>query len=681
MATSGRQTIPARRRERLAAGRLATCALFVLIGAALILPGGSAAEQASGPTALEGGQIDAGANHTCALLDGNVRCWGFSREGQLGYGNTQTIGDNETPAGAGAVNLGQGRTAVAISAGEFHTCAILDAIPGDLICWGFNGNGRLGYPTPRPSTDNVGDNEVPGDVGPVDLGGRKVKAIAAGGAHTCAILDDDTVRCWGYGFYGQLGYGNPPPLPGTPTVEPDPVDIGDDENPGDVGPVNLGEGRTAKAITAGNLHTCAILDNDALRCWGNGANGQLGYGNQANVGDRDPPNFAPTVDVGGPVKAVSAGVAQTCALLADAAGSVRCWGFAGNGRLGYGPSVTTPVGDNEVPSSVGPLSLGGAASAVAVGDGHACALLDLGRVRCWGFNIDGRLGYGHRNDIGDDELPSAAGPVDLGAGRSARAIALGARHTIARLDDGDVRAWGYGGNGRLGYCSEANIGDNEVPGAVGPVNLGVPGRGAPGCPPATGPPSPAPAAPAGPASTSPLQAEAARRRAYVTCLRTAARHTRREIGRARRMSAGRRARARRHIKRHRSRMRSACVRRYGRKPGRVTGLTAKAVSRSRIVLTFKAPGSDGNKPPAARTYVVKQSRRPIRNPRDFRRARSLCKGGRCRFAAVANVNAPIELTVEDLRRRTTYYYAVAARDNVSGRLGRRSKTVKVRTSR
>ena len=99
------------------------------------------------------------------------------------------------------------------------------------------------------------------------------------------------------------------------------------------------------------------------------------------------------------------------------------------------------------------------------------------------------------------------------------------------------------------------------------------------------------------------------------------------------------------------------------------------------MLTFKAPGSDGSKPPAARTYVVKQSRRPIRTARAFRRAQSLCTRGRCRFASVVNVNSPIELTVKDLRRRTTYYYSVAARDNVSGRLGRRSKTVKVRTFR
>ena len=120
------------------------------------------------------------------------------------------------------------------------------------------------------------------------------------------------------------------------------------------------------------------------------------------------------------------------------------------------------------------------------------------------------------------------------------------------------------------------------------------------------------------------------------------------------------------------------MRRYGRTPGRVTGLKAAAVSKTRIVLRFIAPGSDGRKPPAARTYVIKQSLRPIRGARGFRRAQTLCKG-RCRFPEVTEVGAPIKLTVKQLLPRTTYYYAVAARDNVSGRLGARSRPAKAKT--
>ena len=177
----------------------------------------------------------------------------------------------------------------------------------------------------------------------------------------------------------------------------------------------------------------------------------------------------------------------------------------------------------------------------------------------------------------------------------------------------------------------------------------------------------------------PMEAEAMRLAAYKACLRDAARHTRAEVRRARRLSGARRARLRRHIRRHRARLKRACVRAHGRTPGRVTELRARALSRRRVRLTFGAPGTDGNSPPAARTYVVKQSRRPIRSARAFRRAQALCARRRCRFAGVTDVGALLRLTITDLRRRTTYYYAVAARDNVTGKLGPRSRTARVRT--
>ncbi len=95
------------------------------------------------------------------------------------------------------------------------------------------------------------------------------------------------------------------------------------------------------------------------------------------------------------------------------------------------------------------------------------------------------------------------------------------------------------------------------------------------------------------------------------------------------------------------------------------------------MLTFRAPGSDGSRPPAARSYLVKQSRRPIRSRRSFRRAQTLC-GGACRFA-LTRIGEKVTLTITGLRPRTTYYYTIAARDNVSGRLGPRSRVVSART--
>ena len=648
--------------------RRPAAAAFLLALAVAALPVGTAAEPASQPGSVQAAGLDLGGAHSCAVVgDGDLRCWGFGRDGQLGYGNRNTVGDNEPPASVPPVDLGVGSRVTAISAGDFHTCALLEG--GTVRCWGFGGNGRLGL----GRAASIGDDEPPAFVGPVDLGpGQTAAAIAAGGSHTCALLADGSVRCWGYGGHGQLGY------PGAGAAG-QPEDIGDDESPGSVGPVDLGPGRKARAITAGDLHTCALLDSGGVLCWGSGTNGQLGYAATSLVGDDETPASVGPVDLGGDRTAValSAGTAQTCAVLDD--GSVRCWGFGGNGRLGYGNRST--VGDDETPGSVGPVDLGAGQTAVAigVGDGHACALLAGGGVRCWGLATSGQLGYAGMAAIGDDEAPGAIGPVALGAGRMATAIALGARHTCARLDDGNVRCWGAGASGRLGYCGERNIGDDETPAAAGPVALGPPLAAGSACPLAVAAPAPpAVGITRGLESPDPLRFEAVRRRNLRRCLAGVTRHARRESGRARRLSGSRRVRARRHARRHARQLRRRCVKRWGRTPGPVEELRAHAPSRTTVVLTFLAPGTDGSRPPVARTYLVKQSRRPIRGARGFRRAPALCDG-RCRFPSLHRVGSKATLTVEDLRPRTSYHYAVAARDNVSGRLGPRSRSVSAAT--
>jgi alpha-tubulin suppressor-like RCC1 family protein len=609
-------------RHRRAA--VSACALLVLaIGGAL--PAGAPAEQASQPSSRAAGALDAGGDHTCALLAGGlVRCWGYNAQGQLGYGNTSTIGVDQTPAAAGPVNLGRRRTAKAISAGDFHTCAILD--DGNVLCWGYGADGRLGY----GNTRNVGDRQPPGSVGPVDLGrGRTAKAISAGGAHTCAILDDGSVLCWGYGANGRLGYGHT-------------SNVGDRQTPGSVGPVDLGPGRTARAISAGEGHTCAILDNGTLLCWGYAGDGRLGYENLNNdVGDDETPASAGPVDLGPgrTAVAISAGGSHTCAILDD--GSVRCWGYGGNGRLGY--ANTDSVGGEQTPGSVGPVDLGPGrtAKAISAGGAHTCAILDDRSVLCWGYGADGRLGYAGTSDVGDDETPGSAGPVNLGPGRTATAISAGQSHTCARLDNAKVICWGYGANGRLGYCNQDNVGDDETPGSVGTVNL-LPGDGGVRC---THPAS----------AAGPLVSQARRAQGFRHC----------------------QARAARRPKRARAGARRACLRRYARTPGRIIGLRAQALPGRRVVLVWGAPGSDNRNPPAARAYLVEQSSHPIRGAREFTRAQTLCHGS-CRFPVTA-VGATIKLTITHLRPHTTYYYTVAALDNVTGRRGPDSRTVKIRT--
>ena len=380
--------------------------------------------------------VTAGNSRTCARLPlGNVRCWGYGP--YLGYGNTNNVGDHQTPASAGDVDVGGPVQRIVSGRGE--TCAILDT--GGLRCWGSGDSGRLGY----GNHNTVGDNETPASVGDVPLHATAVD-VAVGGDYACAVLDTGAVRCWGRSGYYDASLGI--------------VGVGLTQETPDVA-VQVG-GRVQQ-IVAGGHHTCALLEGGRVRCWGNGDNGELGYGNAANVGFLNTPASAGDVDVGGTVTQLAAGDYHTCALLDT--GSVRCWGIGTLGDLGYGNIDT--VGDDETPASVGDVNVGGAAAQIAAGGDHTCALLRSGSVRCWGDGVHGELGYGNTNIVGEHETPADVGDVNVG-GKVVQ-VSVGVRHTCAVLETGGIRCWGQNDVGQLGYGNTDDIGDNEAPAAAGDV--------------------------------------------------------------------------------------------------------------------------------------------------------------------------------------------------------------------
>lgn len=385
-------------------------------------------------------QLALGDEHTCALIsNGDVRCWGDGAFGQLGYGNTNDIGDNEPASAGGVVSLGA--PAIAIAAGSFHTCALL--MGGTVRCWGFNNSGELGYghtnrigDNEAPSSQNVldlngsantitagggqhncvrqgtsvrcwgvaaegqlgygnqspvGDNEAPGTLGAVQVGGN-VSQITAGRLHTCALLTNGDVRCWGAGAYGRLGNGNQ-------------NTIGDGELPTADGPVSVGG--SVSAIHAGSQHTCVRLGT-SVKCWGRANFGQLGYGNVTDIGDNESPSTVGTVNLGISVEQLSVGANHNCV---QGGGAVRCWGAGGFGRLGYGN--TNAIGDTELPFSAGDVQVGSTVTHVEAGSTHTCVITTAGKVRCWGNGANGKLGYGGTDDIGDNETPASAGDVPL----------------------------------------------------------------------------------------------------------------------------------------------------------------------------------------------------------------------------------------------------------------------------
>jgi alpha-tubulin suppressor-like RCC1 family protein len=407
-------------------------------------------------------QIVTGERHTCALLsDGSVKCWGLNTEGQLGYPGVSKVAVPSSVEPVSITNL-PGVTVTALAAGWMHTCALLS--DGSVKCWGWNDRGQLGY----GHTKDIGDDEAPSSVAPVSvttLPGVTVKAIAAG-RHTCALLSNDTVKCWG----GEpLGYGNS-------------EDIGDDELPSSVEPISVttAPGVTVRSIAVGFYNTYALLSDGSLRGWGLSGWGELGYGNPSTVGDDEPPSSVGPVSVtstpGVTVEQVTAGRNHTCALLSD--GSVKCWGaIFQNAGVGYGNEE--PIGDDELPSSLGPINLttapGIKAKQIVSGVAHTCALLTDDTVTCWGWSGQGELGYGNTDTIGDDELPSSVGPVSVTTTGSPKVVALSAGSaaydTCAVLAGGAAKCWGLNADFELGYGTTENIGDDQLPSAAGTVVL------------------------------------------------------------------------------------------------------------------------------------------------------------------------------------------------------------------
>ena len=310
--------------------------------------------------------VSAGSTGNCAIAtDATAWCWGNDSLGELGNGAVLTA-DQPSPS---PVDTGGPipDTWLAISAGDFNTCAI--GADGTAWCWGADGSGELG------NGALTGNQPSPS---PVDTAGAVPDtwtAISAGDDYACAIAADATAWCWGNDSGPQLGNGaalaaNQP--------SPTPVDT--------TGPIP----DTWAAITAGSNGTCAIAADGTAWCWGNDGGGKLGNG--AALTDPQPSPSA--VDTTGPIPdtwtAISAGPAHTCAIATD--GSAWCWGTDFEDMLGNGPVVTANQPSPSPVDTAGPIP--DTWTAISAGSISTCAVAAGGGVRCWGRDFGGRLGNG-----------------------------------------------------------------------------------------------------------------------------------------------------------------------------------------------------------------------------------------------------------------------------------------------
>ncbi|MEI6743406.1 MAG: hypothetical protein WCL35_06540, partial [bacterium] len=262
-------------------------------------------QNASGPLTgvryVDLGGESYGKDNGCAITTaGALWCWGANLRGQVGDG-TQINRKR-----AVLINI---TNVVAVSVGINHSCAVVQ--DGGVKCWGLNDVGQLGDSLPIDSTSFSASPQSVAITGAI--------GISVNGNHSCALISNGTVKCWGSNSDGQLGG----------------LTIGTDSS----SPVDVVYVSNVIGIAAGASHTCAVLSNGTVKCWGDNNSKQGGR----SGGDSITPVLVDGITT---ATAVSAGVAHTCALIGT--NDLKCWGQFGNGILGDGVSTA----DTAVPVSI-----------------------------------------------------------------------------------------------------------------------------------------------------------------------------------------------------------------------------------------------------------------------------------------------------------------------------------------
>lgn len=296
--------------------------------------------------------VAAGLHFTCALGGNNngsngIRCWGDNSKNQLGQGSSNQFEASPVPVQGAFSGM------VALASGGFHSCGISatdisdTSGGGPVVCWGDNAYGQLGDTTQNTTSAAV-----------VSVSGiSNAIAIATGHQHSCALLSDGTVKCWGNNSYGQIGSGASvdSALHATPVAVPGIT--------------------SATAIATTKNHTCVALSDGTAKCWGANDRKQLGDGNGGNANDKSATPVT-VLNVGDAVT-VAAGYAHSCVVRSN--GVASCWGDNQFGQLGNSSSSASPQDIVNV--------TGLAATSLIAGGNSTCAGNQAGELQCWGHDV------------------------------------------------------------------------------------------------------------------------------------------------------------------------------------------------------------------------------------------------------------------------------------------------------
>ncbi|OFZ52326.1 MAG: hypothetical protein A2381_13770 [Bdellovibrionales bacterium RIFOXYB1_FULL_37_110] len=387
-------------------------------------------------------KVAIGALHTCTLVDGGVYCWGDNTYGQRGMEVIDdAFGDEPgedliTLTAQGIIDLGSGFSVKQIVAGSYHNCAL--STTGLVKCWGLNNEGQLGL---GDAIDRgrlggqMGDNLPTVNLGP-DVTATK---LSAGEQHTCALLSNQTIKCWGSNNSGNLG-------------QPSILNLG--TVPNDIFNINSILFTTSpRDVASGSNHNCARFAGPNLECWGENSDGQLGYDHNSDtggsVGDFTPANY---VELNGTVLTdMSLGHRHTC-ILAKSTSEAKCFGENAYGQLGLGD--TTNRGDTPGDMlNLNPLPLpsGLTITKVTSGYNHNCMLYSNNRARCFGRNDLGQLGADDSDNWGDNptETASNAAVININGSTVMTDLFSGGNHNCGAIDSRTVKCWGNNSSGQL----------------------------------------------------------------------------------------------------------------------------------------------------------------------------------------------------------------------------------------
>jgi alpha-tubulin suppressor-like RCC1 family protein len=382
---------------------------------------------------------------TCARREnGQVDCWGRGQNGELGddtmrHGGDCTVSAGDTPdcADVATTVVLPGPAVELFAEGVTSICAHVGTAR-ELWCWGtldWRMGSELEHDRFAPERFAIAGTPV--------ADGRE--QFSSNFGHACWVEADGTASCIGRGGSGRLGQGDF-------DNATDPVTVLDSTGTAPLAGV--------VDIVAGPSHTCAWTA-DTLYCWGSNSDSQLGTpaphttcGAPPAVYDCAPlPVAVPGVDATHLVS-VDLGWDHSCALLDD--GRVLCWGSSRGGSLGNGTTVSTPL-----PTE--PMGVSGVTD-LEVGGGTTCVLLETGHVMCWGTaNVgqigDGEMGHDTATCIDGDgsffdcELtPAEVLSIDDGA-----QLELGIGHVCVLRDSGEIWCWGNSDRFQLGNFSRAQV--------------------------------------------------------------------------------------------------------------------------------------------------------------------------------------------------------------------------------